>query len=97
LTSREFIKEQSMKITFIISLIITIILRYTIVLEKGNKLLAIFLIIFLANFIIIKLIYKLFIKLNVLGNVLEEKRKRNYMRLLIGSYFLICVFCILGK
>jgi len=94
LTTREFIKEQSMNITFSITLIISIILRYTVVLEKGNKLLVIFLIIFLANFIIIKLIYKLFIKLNVLEDVLEEKRK--YMRLLNWSYILISVIFTFG-
>ncbi|UPM56094.1 hypothetical protein [Gottfriedia acidiceleris] len=97
MTTREFLKEHSMNITFNITLIISIILRYTGILEKGNKSLVIILIIFLVSFIIVKLFNKLLLKQNLLGNVLEEKSKRKYKRFINWSYILIVVIVIFGR
>ncbi|MEE6453181.1 hypothetical protein RAH41_21745 [Gottfriedia acidiceleris] len=97
MTTREFIKEHSMNITFILTMIISIIFRYTGILAKGNKSLALVLIIFLVSFILVKLIYKLLLKQNLLGDVIEEKRKRKYMRFLNWSYILIVIIVLEGN
>lgn len=98
MTTREFIKEQTINVTFNITLIISLILRYTGVLERReNKSLVIVLIIFLVFFIIAKLINKLLLKLNLLEDVLEKKRKRKYLRLINWSYIFIVVIVIFGR
>lgn len=94
ITTREFIKEQDFNIAINLTLIISILLIYTGVVEKGFKFLVIGFFILLACLLIVKLINKLFLKINLFKEVLEEKSKNKYVKLIEWSFRILLLIII---
>jgi len=94
MTTREFIKEQDFNIAVNITLIISILLIYTGVVEKGFKFLVIGFFILLACLLIVKLIIKLFLKLNLFKDILEGKIKKKYVILIEWSFRILLLIII---
>jgi hypothetical protein len=97
MTIREFLKEQSFRIAFNLTMIILILLKYIGGMEKGFKFLVISLLIFLTCWLIVLFINKLILKLNLFKDVLEEKNKRKYMQLINWSTCLLVLIVIFGS
>ena len=92
MTIGEFLKEQSFRIAFNLTMIISILLKYIGGIEQGVKFLVINLLILLTCWLLIN---KLSLKLNLFKDVLEEKSKRKYMQLINWSpwiWVLISIF-----
>jgi hypothetical protein len=91
MTIREFLKEQSFKIAFNLTMIILFLLKYIGGIEKGVKFLVICLLIFLTCWLIIN---TLILKLDLFKDVLEEKSKRKYMQLINWS---TCILVLIAS
>jgi hypothetical protein len=97
ITIREFLKEQSFRIAFNLTMIILILLKYIGGIEKGFKFLVISLLILLTCWLIVLFINKLILKLNLFKDVLEEKSKRKYMQLINWSTCILVFIVIFGS
>lgn len=97
MTIREFLKEQSFRIAFNLTMIILILLKYIGGIEKGSKFLVISLLILLTCLFIVLFINKLILKLNLFKGLLEEKTRRKLLRLINWSTWILVLIVIFGS
>lgn len=97
ITIREFLKEQSFRISFNLTVIILILLRYIGGIEKGFKFLVIGLLILLTCSLIFLFVNKLILKLNLFKDVLEENSKRKYIQIINWSTYILAIIVIFGS